>query len=130
MVDPRLSDPVCVAFAVLAGSNLRGGEKLRETTRAKYCNVLHIIMMNRRMRMRFVNQIGFFSPSLFQSSSVDVGPLCVEALVGVGRVVDHLELPVAVEEAVAAPHVALVVLLLVAELAVVAAKKERGQLPQ
>ena len=56
---------------------------------------------------------------------MDVGPLCVEALVGVGRVVDHLELPVAVEEAVAPPHVALVVLLLVAELAVVAAKRER-----
>ena len=55
--------------------------------------------------------------------SVDVRALRVEALVGVGGVVDHLELAVAVEEAVATLHVTLVVLLLVPELSVVAESK-------
>ena len=54
---------------------------------------------------------------------MDVRALRVEALVGVGGVVDHLELAVAVEEAVATLHVPLVVLLLVPELSVVAESK-------
>ena len=53
---------------------------------------------------------------------MDVRALRVEALVGVGGVVDHLELAVAVEEAVAPLHVALVVTLLVTEGPVVTAK--------
>ena len=56
--------------------------------------------------------------------SVDVRALGVEPLVGVGGVVDHLELAVAVEEPVAPLHVALVVALLVAEGTVVAEEKE------
>ena len=52
-----------------------------------------------------------------------VSALGVESLVGVGRVVDDLQLAVLVEEAVAALHVALAVALLVTELAVVAEKK-------
>ena len=55
--------------------------------------------------------------------SVDVRALRVEALVRVGGVVDHLELAVAVEEAVATLHVPLVVLLLVPELSVVPVRK-------
>ena len=54
---------------------------------------------------------------------MDVRALRVEALVRVGGVVDHLELAVAVEEAVATLHVPLVVLLLVPELSVVAGRK-------
>ena len=54
---------------------------------------------------------------------MDVRALRVEALVGVGGVVDHLELAVAVEEAVATLHVPLVVLLLVPELSVVPVRK-------
>ena len=56
---------------------------------------------------------------------MDVRALGVEPLVGIGRVVDDLEFAVAVEEAVAPPHVALVVALLVPELPVVAAKLQQ-----
>ena len=52
---------------------------------------------------------------------MDVRALGVESLVGVGGVVDHLQFPVAVKEAVAPLHVALVVALLVAEGPVVTA---------
>ena len=54
---------------------------------------------------------------------MNVGPLCVEPLVGVCGVVDNFELAVSVEEAVAALHVAFVVALLVAEGPVVTAKR-------
>ncbi len=69
-------------------------------------------------------QLSFFSQSL---SSVRVSwhvrSFRVESLVRVRRVVDDLQLPVAVEEAVAALDEAVAVALLVTELTVVAAEE-------
>ena len=53
----------------------------------------------------------------------DVGALGVEALVGVGGVVDDLELAISVEESVPSLHVAFAVALLITELTVVAEKE-------
>ena len=53
----------------------------------------------------------------------DVGALGVEALVGVGGVVDDLELAISVKESVPSLHVAFAVALLITELTVVAEKQ-------